>query len=498
MKKCDSGRMICAAFVIWTASAIASCAQTLTTLVIFNGSNGSGSLFAPLVQGTDGNFYGTTAYGGANCATMIGCGTVFKVSPAGRVTSLYSFCSQASCSDGSYPITGLVLATDGNFYGTTWLGGANGDYGTIFKITRAGKLTTLYSFCTHINCADGYSPMGELIQAADGNLYGTTALGGLVGPNCSGGCGTVFKITLKGVFTSLHSFTDTNLEGFYPRAGLLQAPSGIFYGATAVGGPNLNGTIFELTSAGHLTTIHDFAVDGTDGAQPWGTLVLGQDGDLYGTTETAGAFYGGTVFKIDLTLGNTLTTIYNFCSLPFCQDGSQPETGLTLGTNGNLYGTTVEPNAFARGTAFNVTPEGVLTTLYQFCTDNPNCPDGSFPYANPIQATNGKFYGTTAFAGNYNCNPGTGCGTVYSLDTGLGPFVSFIRNRAKAGQPFDILGNGLKRTTGVSLNGTAATFTIKSDTLIVATVPAGATTGYVTVTMPGGTLTSNVPFYVIP
>ena len=143
-------------------------AQTFTTLASFNGTNGNGPL-APLVQGTDGNFYGTTNAGGANSR-----GTVFKITPGGTLTTLYSFCSQTNCPDGDRPYAGLIQASDGNFYGTTRLGGAS-IYGTIFKITPGGTLTTLYNFCSQSFCDDGMAPEAGLIQASDGNFYGTTS-----------------------------------------------------------------------------------------------------------------------------------------------------------------------------------------------------------------------------------------------------------------------------------------------------------------------------------
>jgi len=186
--------------------------------------------YAGLVQASDGNFYGTTTGGGAN-----GAGTVFKVTPAGRLTTLYNFCYQGyPCSDGGDPYAGLIQATDGNFYGTTLGGGASGD-GTVFKITPSGTLTTLYNF----GGADGAVPYGGLIQATDGNFYGTTSGGG------ASGDGSVFKITPSGTLTTLHSFADS--DGASPD-GLVQATDGNFYGTTYGGGAYGDGTVFRLVS----------------------------------------------------------------------------------------------------------------------------------------------------------------------------------------------------------------------------------------------------------
>jgi len=476
---------VLAVSMLWAAMSVTSPAQTLTALADFTGRNGGGPL-GPLVQGADGNFYGTGSFGGTNCAP-VGCGTVFRMTPAGAMTVLYNFCSLPACTDGSYPYSGLIQATDGNFYGTTWQGGANGQYGTVFKITQTGRLTTLYSFCKQASCSDGELPQAPLVQGSDGNLYGTTTLGGQV---CRA-CGTVFKITLKGVFTSLHSF-DGISDGSFPKGGLMQAPNGLFYGTTANGGPVYDGTVFSMTPAGKLTTLHTF--DGYDGGNPWGTLVLGPDGALYGTT--VGGY--GTVFKMTLT--NQFTSIYNFCSLPQCEDGINPESGLTLGTDGNFYGTLNGATVSGMGSVFQITASGILTTVYQFCpTGYPVCPQGATPVANPIQATNGKFYGATTLGGDLSCSSyGDGCGIVFSLDTGLGPFVSFVRNSAKVGQNFGILGYNIRGTTAVMLNGTPVSFAVRSNTLITATVPAGANSGFVTVSTPGGMLTSNVAFNVVP
>jgi len=192
-----------------------------------------------VVQATDGNFYGTAESGGAN-----GAGTVFKITPSGTFTLLHTFCSKSGCKDGGIPYAGLVQATDGNLYGTTIAGGANcvsdGGCGTVFKIAPSGTLTTLHRF----DGTDGASPYARLVQATDGNLYGTTDFGGA---NCvsDGGCGTVLKITPKGKLTTLHSFDGK--DGDDPYAGLVQYTDGNLYGTTATGGSYGRGTVFSLS-----------------------------------------------------------------------------------------------------------------------------------------------------------------------------------------------------------------------------------------------------------
>lgn len=176
------------------ASVVASPAQTFTDLVDFTYSNGAAPLNAPLVQGTDGNLYGITAYGGSCTLYDLGCGSVFKMTPAGALTTLHFF----SGSDGAYPFGGLLLDTDGRFYGTTVTAGANcaslDGCGTVFKISPKGDFSTLYTFCAQPNCTDGIQPSGSLVRGLDGDLYGITAYGG-TSTKCSLGCGTIFKIT---------------------------------------------------------------------------------------------------------------------------------------------------------------------------------------------------------------------------------------------------------------------------------------------------------------
>ncbi len=472
-------------FLCWAllaASAISSPAQTFSTLANFAGPNGSNP-FAGVVQGIDGNFYGTTYYGGVNNS-----GTVFKMTPAGKLSTLYSFCAQSNCVDGLHPSASLVQDTNGNLYGTTQYGGAKNS-GTVFKMTPAGKLVTLYSFCAQTNCTDGLQPTANMIRAANGNFYGTTQYGG------TNGAGTVFKITPSGTLTPLYSFCAEFSCGNRPYAGLIQATDGNFYGITMYGGGNDGfgycfdygcGTVFKITPSGTLTKLYSFCsseIDCSDGAMPTTGLVQGTDGNLYGTTSAGGAdsARGGTAFKITPT--GVRTTLYNFCAQPACTDGLEP-LGLIQATDGNLYGTTYNGGTLNdNGTIFKMTPSGTLTTLYSFDVSNG---------ANLLQATNGSFYGTTR-------NGGTpGDGTVFSLSIGLLPFVKTQTTAGKAGAAVNILGTTLTGATSVTFNGTPAQFTVRQPSLITATVPNGATSGYITVMTPTGTLRSNAPFHVIP
>lgn len=519
MNKLSVWNWVCIQFAFCAAMAIATPAQTFDRLHSFDGADGKYP--SSLVQGTNGNLYGTTAIGGANinssCPFSSGCGTVFSMTTGGALTTLYNFCAQSNCSDGSEPAGALVQGTDGNFYGTTDFGGANDacsyGCGTVFIITPGGILTTLYSFCTEPDCADGYGPVGALMQGADGDFYGATIAGG--NNSCGGssfvGCGTVFKITPGGTLTTLYTFcSQTNCtDGARPEAGLVQGVDGNFYGTTTNGGATTRknhscvandcGTVFKITPSGSLTTLYSFCHRISnricaDGAAPAAGLNQGTDGNFYGTTYAGGdssvmeSSGGGTVFSI--TAGGTLTTVYRFCAQMYCPDGARPQAALVEGTDGNFYGTTLLGGAYCFnqrcGTVFSVTPSGALTTLHNF--DRPN---SAYPAAALVQDTDGTFYGTTQQYGAYG-----NYGTVFSLSVGLGQFVETNPGSGAVGAAVTIFGTNLTGASSVTFNGTVATFTVVSASEITTTVPAGATTGTVQVVTPGGTLSSNVPFGV--
>lgn len=233
-----------------------------------------------LIQGSDGALYGTTSQGGSHNG-----GVIFRITLAGEFAVLYSFCSQPNCADGVSPNAGLVEATNGSFYGTTLSGGANGP-GTIFRLSPAGKLSTLYSFCAQLSCADGAYPRASLMQGSDGNLYGTTSSGGMTGGACGDGCGTIFAVP----------------------------PGG-----------------------GSFVVVHAFAH--TDGAQPQ-KLIQGTDGTFYGTARSGGPTNVGTLFKFGWT--RSVTVLFNFCSSGVCKSSANP-AGLIQSTNGLFYGTTTGP-----------------------------------------------------------------------------------------------------------------------------------------------------------
>jgi uncharacterized repeat protein (TIGR03803 family) len=292
----------------------------------FNGYAPQGDYpWSGLVQASNGNFYGTASYGGT-----YGGGTVFEVTPQGKFTTLYSF----DFDDGSAPEGGLIQGSDGNLYGTT-SGFENGP-GTVFRITPTGNLTTLYTFCSQPNCADGYTPFAALVQAADGNFYGTTYAGG------ANGEGTIFEVTLAGDLTTLYSFCSQRhcTDGSKPIGGLVQATNGNFYGTTwwggIFGGVNGGGTLFEITGTGRFTVLHSFCAQPNcaDGENPSAGLMQASDGNLYGTTQNGG-LGSGTVFQV--TPQGKLTSLHAF---EYSDGGAYPDSNLLEATNGKIYGTT--------------------------------------------------------------------------------------------------------------------------------------------------------------
>ena len=474
MSKLSASKVACFELVFCVAMVVASPAQTFSTLLNFDGVNGANPDLKPLAQGPDGNFYGTTPNGGAN-----GRGTAFKMTPAGDLTTLYDFCGQPNCVDGEAPTPGLVLGTNGVLYGTTNGGGTNGG-GTFFKITLSGSLTTLANF----DSTTGTAPNGALVQGPDRNFYGTAILGGDLS-TCSGsGCGTIFRVTPGGTLKNLYNFCSKPncIDGAVAFDGLALGLDGNLYGGTWQGGESDLGTICKITPSGTFTTLYSFA-PGSDGYNPlW--LTLGRDGTFFGTTYSGGYFGAGTVFSI--TSAGTETMLYSFCSqTPGCIDGSGPRAGLELGSDGNFYGTTYFGGLNNLGTVFKVTPLGALTSLHSF-----SGPDGEYPVGSILQATNGAFYGTTAYGG------GNSDGAVFGLSVGLGPFLRIDPGFGTAGTSVIILGNKFTGATGVSFNGTSAKFTVISASAMKAVIPAGATTGFVTVTIPGKILKSNLPFLV--
>jgi uncharacterized repeat protein (TIGR03803 family) len=385
---------VAAAFVTMIA---AQSAQSQTYNVLYSFTDGTDGAFpyAGVIQDAAGNIYGTASTGGA-----FGHGTVFKLSKTGKETVLHSFEGGA---DGVNPQAGLVQDAKGNLYGTTYGGGDNhrdGCCGTVFKLSKTGKETVLYSFK---GGADGAFPQGGVIQNATGDLYGTTTSGGV------SGVGTVFKLSKTGKETVLHTFKG-GADGDGPFAGLIQDAKGNLYGTTSYGGDSACtfgcGTVFKLSKTGKETVLYSFK-GGADGATPAAAGVM-QDakGNLYGTTYSGGTSNMGTVFKLD-TAGKE-TVLYSFSG---GTDGRHPYAGVIQDSKGNLYGTTNTGGVSGVGTVFKLSKTGKETVLYSFT----GMVDGALPYAVVVQDAKGKLYGTALVGGNVSCDNGTGCGVVFKL-----------------------------------------------------------------------------------
>lgn len=386
----------CALFVLVAITAVALPAQGFKTLHSFDGTDGSNSL-GQLIQGADGNFYGTTQSGGNNNCAM-GCGTVFKITPDGTLTTLHSFTDSP---DGSLPFAGLVQAANGDLYGVTLAGGTTNagcapfratGCGTVFKITPSGDLTILHKF----DSADGQAPGAELLLASDGNYYGTT------GGGAQYGGGTAFKITPSGTLTTVHVWSGP--EGYSPNGALIQAADGNLYGTTFDGGLNATGNVFKMTLGGTVTSLYAFTNNSGDGAYPYAGLLQGTDGDFYGTTEEGGSYlYYGCVFK--MTASGTLTILHSFD----VTDGDIPTANLIQVGADTFYGATPYGGANNFGTIFSLSPSGNFATLHSFDSTH-----GSYPYGALVHATDGRFYAATYSGGSGTCQ--FGCGTVFSLD----------------------------------------------------------------------------------
>ena len=301
-------------------------------------SSSDGSLPSGLIRASDGNFYGVTELGG-----KYRDGTVFQLTPSGEATLLHQF----SGTDGQFPENRLVQGSDGNLYGTTTQGVNNQPYsgdGCIFRITLAGGYTILYTFTEYTEV------LAPLVEGPDGNFYGTAAYGGLHGD------GSVFRITPGGDFSLLHSFDGS--DGLHPAAALVVGRDGNLYGTTPAtsDGPS-SGTVFTIVPGGGFATLHRFS--GQDGATPAGALVEGENGVFYGVTTyggTDGSVSSGTVFRV--TSGGDFVSLYSFNHTDI-QDGVNPYDGLVQGGDGFLYGTTTT-------TFYKITPAGALTTVYRY------------------------------------------------------------------------------------------------------------------------------------
>ncbi len=443
----------------------------LTAIYNFSGTDGYGP-YSGLTLGTDGNFYGATYNSGAN-----GYGTLFKITPAGVLTTLHNFTAAeeggaygtpvASKTGTFYGITyyskaysitpsgtfkllpnatpgasyaPLILASDGNFYGTTFVGGTNGE-GTVFRLSTTGAVTVIYNFdYTH-----GSEPYGPLVQGSDGYFYGTTAFGGSIAhPG-----GVVFKVSTKGVITVLHEFdTTSTTDGFQPLGGLAAGTDGNFYGTTVSGaaGPTQYGVLFKISKTGTYAVLHAF--DGTDGQQPETTPVQDTNGILYGETYQGSPGLNGVFYSWN-------AAIAPFVSLVGYPAGSAGQTVEILGQG--LTGTTgVE---FGTGSAtFTVVSDTYMTAVVPALGVS-----GSITVATPS--------GTLTSKQSFKVIP---------------VITTFIPTSGTVGTAVTITGTGFTGATKVTFGGVKASFTVDSGTKITTAVPTGAVTGKIAVTTAGG------------
>jgi uncharacterized repeat protein (TIGR03803 family) len=357
---------IVAAIVLLATSGKSAVVTKITPTILYKFAAVDGGLpQSELLEGSDGFFYGTTGEGGTQ-----GTGTVFKITTAGTLTTIYDFTGGA---DGCNPRAGVIQGSDGLFYGTTSGGGAG--FGTVYQVSSNGAFNTVYTFTGGI---DGAVPSIQLVQGIDGLFYGTTVGGGV------NGTGSVFTVSSAGAFTTLFSFNGTN--GASPAAGLVQGSDSNFYGTTFLGGTNNDGTVFQISPAGTLTNLFQFSGN-TNGDFPEAQLIRGSDGLFYGTTSDARRG-DGTVFKI--TSAGTLTTLHTFAG----GEGRDSRGALVQGLDSFFYGMTLGGgNRF--GTVYQVSSNSVFTPIYSFNGGT----DGGFPYAGLIQGSDSNFYGTTAFGG---------------------------------------------------------------------------------------------------
>jgi uncharacterized repeat protein (TIGR03803 family) len=369
-------------------------AQTETVLYSFCAQSGCADGAVPdsgLITDSAGNLYGVTVYGGTGNG---GDGVAFKLTPTGDESVLHSF--TAGPQNGYEPIGPLTLDKQGNLYGTTYRGGDHsyhvprGD-GTAFKLSPDGTETILYNFGA--TSTDGIEPVSGMVMVANGDFYGTTYIGGVYS------WGTIFRLTPEGVETVLHDFANDSTDGGNPWASLIMDKKGNLYGTTRSGGTgslNGGGTVFEVTAEGSYSILHNFAGYPSDGSFATGSLTLDSQGNLYGATYYGGAYGKGTVFKLAPGANSSWkeTVLYNFtkqtdsCWWPF--------SNVVFDAKGNLYGTTFYGGTWGQGCVYEINPAGELTVLHAFGKGS----DGAQPYGN-IVLSQGKLYGTTDAGGAY-------------------------------------------------------------------------------------------------
>lgn len=386
------------------AAATALAGEPFKVLHGFAGPPEGSRPYASLVTGPDGSLYGTTGQGGSDTHCFeFGCGTIFRTKPNGETTILHSF---YNVTDGSSPLAGLLLASDGNFYGTTYIGGPLIG-GTLFRISLKGKFKLLHTF--QRAGAGAWGPIGALVEGADGTIYGTTSEGGTgTGLTCFVdrlGCGTVFKYTGKAGVEVLHSFSGENGGGAFPSGNLMLAKDGNLYGTTLGGGDQQRGTLYRITPAGAVTVLHHF--DLATGADPQGGLVQAPDGALYGTAFVGGSKLGGTVYRI--TPAGEYNVVHEF---DYRQGNNGPVGTLLVGPRKLLYGVLFYGGDLARcwmgcGSVYSLSMGGEFTRLHVF---SGGATDGLWPSDGLIRFGKKELVGTTQGGGSQDA------GVIYTIN----------------------------------------------------------------------------------
>src|SRR5216684_2209414 len=461
-----------AVVVIFAGAAVPAHAQTPTTLHSFvQGSTDACEPEDNIVQGRDGNMYGV----GVSCGTL-GTGAVYKISPAGAESVVFSFPSNwSSC------FSGLTLGSDGNFYGTCFTN--PGGNGGIFQLTPAGVFTDKHDF----NGASGDTePVYGPIQATDGNYYGVTGYYPF-------SCGNIYQLTAAGVYKNLHTFSGSDCG---PASSLFQASDGNLYGtlyACAINGSG-PGCVYKISTAGVFKEIFGFATSA--GNFPCTGVIQGKDGKLYGATQQGAANNVGSIYK--LTTVGVYTDLHDFNNTTDASCGNnvgRTTVNLLQVTDGNFYGVNGKNGPSGAGSIYKLTSANVFTA---FLFPNPTV-DGNFPDSTLLQNTNGLVYGTTASGGPTSCNP---CqGVFFSVATGDAAFVNLepTQKTAIVGTKVGMFGQGFSSASVVKFGGVASiSVTLSGTTYLTAKVPVGAKTGAVTVTTGSTTLTSPQTFKVKP
>jgi uncharacterized repeat protein (TIGR03803 family) len=452
---------VIAVVVMFAGTTVPAQAQTPTVLYNFvNGSSDAASPAGNIVQGRDGNMYGVGAIIGRGANFT---GAVYKISPAGAESVFFNFPATISrC------YSGLTLGSDGNFYGTCGTNTATGN-GILYRLTPAGVFTDIHDFT-----ASDYPVTFQPIQASDGNLYGVTP-------------SIVYKRTLAGVFTTIHTFVSPDVQ---PLSNLFQASDGNLYGTITLCSLSGNrGCVYKVSTGGAYKNIYGFA--DVTGSGPCTGMIQGKNGKLFGATDGGRPLNEGNVYELTTAGVNTGLHDFNNSTDGACNPGAYPVVDLTQVTDGSLYGVTYGGGDANNGSIYKLTPANVFS-VFLFPSNNV---DGGQPYSTLLQNTNGLVYGTTTTGG------ANSVGNFFSVATGDAPFVNLepTQGSGNVGAKVGIFGQKFSSASVVKFGGVASkSVTLSGTTYLTAVVPVGAHTGPVTVTTGTTTLTSPQTYKVKP